>query len=104
MQLAESIHDSGYITPASKEFRWLHGAGTYNGFPSGHMAVFTVLVIALCRFYPQYRSAFLGFLSVLALALIATDYHFRSDIIGGVYLGWIVHFHTLQGLTLVRNF
>ena len=67
------------------------------------MAVFTALVIALCRFYPRYRPAFIGFLSVLALALIATDYHFLSDIIGGAYLGWMVHFYTLQGLTVLRN-
>jgi membrane-associated phospholipid phosphatase len=90
--------------PNIKEFRWFHGVGDYNGFPSGHMAVFTVLVIALCRFYPRYRSAFFGFLSFLALALIATDYHFLSDIIGGACLGWIVHFYTLQSLALLRNF
>jgi membrane-associated phospholipid phosphatase len=89
--------------PTIKEFRWLHGVGHYNGFPSGHMAVFTALVIALYRFYPRYRSVFIGFLSVLALALIATDYHFLSDIIGGAYLGWMVHFYTLKGLTLLRN-
>ena len=89
--------------PTIKEFHWLHGAGHYNGFPSGHMAVFTVLVIALCKVYPRYRSAFFLFLSFLALALIATDYHFLSDIIGGVYLGWSVHFYTLRGLTLLRN-
>jgi membrane-associated phospholipid phosphatase len=90
--------------PSIKEFHWLQGVGHYSGFPSGHMAVFTVLVFALCRFYPRYRPAFFGFLSVLALALIATDYHFLSDIIGGAYLGWIVHFSTLQSLTLLRNF
>lgn len=90
--------------PNINEFRWLHGVGHYNGFPSGHMAVFTVFLVALGRFYPRYRSVFFGFLSVLALALIATDYHFLSDIIGGVYLGWIVHFYTLQGLTLLHDF
>jgi membrane-associated phospholipid phosphatase len=89
--------------PNGKEFRWLHGVGPFTGFPSGHMAVFTVLVIALCRFYPRYRSAFIGFLSVLALALIATDYHFLSDIIGGAYLGGMVHFYTLKGLTLLPS-
>lgn len=90
--------------PNIKEFRWFHGVGHYNGFPSGHMAVFTVLVTALGGFYPRYRSAFFGFLSFLALALIATDYHFLSDVIGGAYLGWIVHFYTLQSLTLLRTF
>ena len=67
------------------------------------MAVFTALIIALWRFYPRYRPAYAGFLSVLALALIVTDYHFLSDVIAGAYLGLIVHFCTLRGLSLMQN-
>jgi hypothetical protein len=90
--------------PTVKEFHWFHGVGHYSGFPSGHMAVFSVLVIALWRYYPRYRPAYFGFLSALALALIAMDYHFLSDIIAGVYLGLLVHDFTLRGLTLLPNF
>ncbi len=90
--------------PNVKEFHWFHGAGRYDSFPSGHMVVFTVLVIALCRFYPRYRPVYVGFLFALALALITTDYHFLSDIIAGAYLGMLVHDFTLRSLTVLHNF
>ncbi len=86
------------------EFHWLHGVGYYTGFPSGHMAVFTTLVLALWKFYPAHRSAYLSFLGALALALIVTNYHFISDIIAGVYLGFIIHLVIDYGLThLVKS-
>ena len=89
--------------PGFKEFYWFHGAGNYGGFPSGHMAVFTALFIALWTFYPRYRSLYAGFLSVLALALIVTDYHFISDVLAGVYLGFIVNYLTHLGITFVSD-
>lgn len=85
--------------PGFKEFHWFHGGGNYTSFPSGHMAVFMALVIALWRFYPRYHSAYFGFLSALALALIMTDYHFISDVIAGAYLGFLVNYFTHLGLT-----
>ncbi|HEX9261267.1 MAG TPA: phosphatase PAP2 family protein, partial [Candidatus Bathyarchaeia archaeon] len=89
--------------PGFKEFHWFHGGGNYTSFPSGHMAVFMALVIALQRFYPRYHYAYFGFLSVLALALIMTNYHFISDIIAGAYLGFLVNYFTHLGLTSFSN-
>jgi len=91
------------IHPGFKEFHWFHGGGNYSSFPSGHMAVFMALVIALWRFYPRYHSAYFGFLSVLALALIMTNYHFISDIIAGAYLGFLVNYFTHLGITSFSN-
>lgn len=85
--------------PGFKEFHWFHGGGNYTSFPSGHMAVFMALVIALWRFYPRYHSVYFGFLSALAMALIMTDYHFISDVIAGAYLGFLVNYFTHLGLT-----
>jgi len=90
--------------PGITEFHWFHGVGHYSGFPSGHMAVFSVLVIALWKFYPRYWPAYCGFLSLLALALIATDYHFLSDLIAGAYLGLLVYYFTLRSIRLLPNF
>ncbi len=81
-------------SPGVAEFHWFRDGG----FPSGHMAVFTVIVIALCKYYPRYRLAFRAFLLSLALVLIATNYHFLSDVIAGVYLGRVVHHCTLCGI------
>ena len=91
------------LHPQFKEFHWFHGIGNYGGFPSGHMAVFMALFLALWRFYPRYRSLYAGFLSVLALALIVTDYHFVSDVFAGVYLGFIVDYFTHLGITFFSN-
>ena len=71
-------------------FHWFHGGEGFSGFPSGHMAVFTVLAAALWRFYPRYRALYLLLSLILAFALIATNYHFLSDVIAGAYLGVIV--------------
>jgi len=71
-------------------FHWFHGGSDYSGFPSGHMVMFTVLMIAIGRFFPRLRLACLVFLLLLAAALLVTDYHFLSDVIAGFLLGILV--------------
>jgi len=88
------------LSPNSGQFHWFHEGG----FPSGHMAVFSVVVFALSNYFPRYRLASWVFLLVLAIALIATDYHFLSDVIAGFCLGWAVHYLTLRGLTSIPKY
>ena len=76
--------------PADRSFHWFHGGGEYSSFPSGHMVVFTTLAVACWLFFPKYRVACLAVLIALAFALVATDYHFLSDVIAGGYLGLVV--------------
>jgi len=68
-------------------FHWFHGGGFYDGFPSGHMAVFTAFMAALWRIYPRSRRICLICLLALASALIVTNYHFLRDVLAGAYLG-----------------
>ena len=91
------------LNPDLYGLHWFHGGGDYSGFPSGHMAVFTCLALGLRRFYPRYRYAYLAFLFSLAAALIATEYHFLGDVIGGAYLGWIVDEFTHRGILALRQ-
>lgn len=79
-------------------FHWFHGGGIYDGFPSGHMAVFTAFMAALWRIYPSCRWVCLVFLLVLASALIVTNYHFLGDVLAGAFLGWLVEVVTYRGL------
>ncbi len=72
------------------DLHWLHGRGQYTGFPSGHMAVFTALAVVTAKFYPRLRMACWGLLTLLAVALILTGYHFVGDVIAGAYLGFLV--------------
>lgn len=86
--------------PGEWGFHWFAGPGYWNAFPSGHMSVLTPLIIALWRFYPGYRNIFLALWLALAVALIATNSHFLSDVIAGAYLGLLVDFYTRTGLSL----
>jgi membrane-associated phospholipid phosphatase len=73
-------------------FYWFRIDEGYGCFPSGHMTVFTALMTTLSHYYSRYRRIFLGSLILLGLALIATDYHFLSDVVAGVFLGMVVTF------------
>jgi membrane-associated phospholipid phosphatase len=84
--------------PYHERFHWFHGGRHYSGFPSGHMTVFVVLVIALWKYYPRYRLTYIGLVSTLALALTVTAYHFISDIIAGAYVGFLVYYFTDRAL------
>lgn len=77
-------------------FHWFDGGGSYNGFPSGHMAVLAPLLIALWHFYPSLRPLWGAALGSLAIALVLTDYHFISDVIAGAYLGLLVYCLSLK--------
>jgi membrane-associated phospholipid phosphatase len=86
------------VNPELYGLHWFDGGGQYASFPSGHMAVFTAMMLAMCRQVPQLRRACMGFLLCLTLALIVTEYHFLSDVIAGVYLGMVVDVLTWRGL------
>jgi membrane-associated phospholipid phosphatase len=70
-------------------FHWFQG-GDYCGFPSGHMVVFATLLAALWRVFPRWKYLYLSAGTVLAAALIATNYHFVGDVVAGAYLGMVV--------------
>jgi membrane-associated phospholipid phosphatase len=78
------------VHPEWYGFHFFQGGGDFAGFPSGHMAVFAAFAAAWRRRYPQYNSLYLFFLLSLAAALIATNYHFLSDVVAGAYLGVLV--------------
>ena len=84
-------------------FHWFHGGGDFSAFPSGHMAVFTAMMLGVSRYFPRFRPACAGLLLTIALALIITEYHFFSDIMAGVSLGLIVDLVTCRGLSFLRR-
>ena len=54
------------------------------------VVVSVALLAALCRYYPKFRPWCLLLGVLLGVALIATEYHFLSDVIAGAYLGVVV--------------
>ena len=91
------------LHPDRLGFHWFHGGGDFASFPSGHMAVFTVLMLGIGRYFPRLRPVCAGLLFVLALALLLTQYHFFSDIAAGACLGVIVDLLTWRGLAYFRD-
>jgi len=77
-------------------FHWFHEIGS-GCFPSGHMTVFTAFGTAIWLYFPHYRRPVLITLLILAVALIATDYHFLSDVISGAYLGFLITYFLWLG-------
>ncbi len=79
-------------------FHWFQGGGDFASFPSGHMAVVMALMLGIGRYFPRLRTPCAGSLLLLAAALIATQYHFFSDIVAGTYLGFLAD--SLTGFVL----
>lgn len=79
------------VHPQLAGFHWFHGTGVFNGFPSGHMIVFTAMAAAIWHYYPRYRSSLAALLCLLAVALVLLDYHFVSDVFAGTYCGVLVY-------------
>ena len=76
--------------PGLYGFHWFQRRVGCDGFPSGHMIVIVALLAALWRFYPKCRPLCLVAAIVLGVVLIATNYHFLSDVIAGAYVGVLI--------------
>lgn len=70
------------------------------GFPSGHMCVFTAMLMMVSYFYPRLKWLCILLLIGLAMLLILFNYHFLSDVIAGTALGLYIAYlmHRLQTL------
>jgi membrane-associated phospholipid phosphatase len=85
------------------QFHWFQRGKHYDSFPSGHMLVFAALFTALWLFYPRYRPISAGLALILAASLVATGYHFVSDVIAGTYLGLLITILTAFCFEIICN-
>ncbi|MCB5207743.1 phosphatase PAP2 family protein [Methylovorus mays] len=82
-------------SPEGFQPHWFQmGKSGYDSFPSGHMVVFMTIFMAFWQFYPRWRSGYFIGASLLAAALVATNYHYVSDVIAGTYIGILVYWAT----------
>ena len=63
----------------------LHGSG--ESFPSGHMFMFTAVMVSLSLYYPLLRKPALILTAMLFAGLLFFNLHYLSDLITGTYLG-----------------
>lgn len=66
---------------------WFAGG---NSFPSGHNAFFWGLFLPLAYLYPKYRIPLLIVPVFIAFARIDENYHFLSDVLGGIALAALI--------------
>jgi len=85
-----------YIVGHSYGFQPFHGVGSYESFPSGTTAVAAALLSVVWLRYPRQRGVCALLLVLVALALILTQSHWVSDIIGGGFLGVLVGSMTVR--------
>jgi membrane-associated phospholipid phosphatase len=67
-------------------FPFHQGAG-WGSFPSGHTAVITTTATILWVVWPKLRIVWAALVAIVAVGLVGANYHFVSDIIGGLYIG-----------------
>lgn len=89
--------------PSLNGFHWFQMKEHCEGFPSGHMLVIVALLAALWRFYPKTRPFGAITATLLGVALIATNYHFLSDVIAGAYLAIVLEFIVFRMLFPARR-
>jgi len=60
------------------------------GFPSGHSLVLAAFLAAVWLYFPRMRFPAIMVMTGMAAALLATSYHFVSDILAGVWCGVLI--------------
>jgi membrane-associated phospholipid phosphatase len=65
----------------------LHGGEGWASFPSGHTSVVATPVTILWLVWPELRVVGAAIVAVVVVGLTGGNYHFVSDIIGGLFLG-----------------
>jgi len=79
--------DPDYVQDRIYGFDWLHGVHGRDAFPSGTTAVAAAILIVLWIRIPRLRAVWAAMLALIAAGLVATNYHFVADVIGGAFLG-----------------
>jgi membrane-associated phospholipid phosphatase len=89
-------HNPSLIRDGAYGFHPLHFGSSYGSFPSGHTArVFAVLSV-FWIVYPRGRVVYALVCMSVMIGLVAMDYHFVGDTIGGAFLGSLTGVYAVQ--------
>ena len=76
-----------WIRDGVYEFFPFQGGDGLGSFPSGHTSVVATTATILWLVWPELRVVWAAIVAVVVVGLIGGNYHFVSDVIGGLYLG-----------------
>jgi membrane-associated phospholipid phosphatase len=68
-------------------FTPFHGGLGFASFPSGHVAAVCAVMTVLWWSYPRLRPIYVACVAAVAVGLIGANYHFLSDVLGGIFVG-----------------
>ena len=68
-------------------FTPFHGGLGFASFPSGHVAAVCAVMAVLWWSYARLRPIYVACVAAVAVGLIGANYHFLSDILGGIFVG-----------------
>ena len=80
-------NNPSFIRDGVYGFHFFQGGANYQSFPSGHMAASCAVLAVLWIWYPRWRVLYAIAATLVGLGLVATNYHFLSDVIAGGFLG-----------------
>lgn len=73
-------------------FHFFHEGWT--SFPSGHLAIVVAIGTIIWLAFPKWRLISILIVILEVAGLIAMNFHFVSDMIGGAFIGWVVALFT----------
>jgi membrane-associated phospholipid phosphatase len=82
--------DPSFLLNGAYGFHFFSGDSQHASFPSGHAASVSAMCVVLWRAYPEYRTLYATGAAAVSAALVAGNFHFVSDVIGGLLLGGLV--------------
>ena len=85
-------HNPSWIGSGRFGFQPFHGGQGWASFPSGHTSVIAAPMAVLWRMLPRWRWLWGVPLALVVIGLLGADYHWVSDVIAGIYLGFAVGF------------
>ncbi len=78
------------IGDGSYYFDPFNGTEAFQAFPSGTTASICAAVAVAWFWYPRWRLLYAVPVVVVSAALLLSDFHFLSDVIAGIYLGFSI--------------
>jgi membrane-associated phospholipid phosphatase len=76
-----------FLIDGAYGFNFFTAGPQFAAFPSGHTASVSALAAVLWTTYPRFRRLYGVGVAAIALALVAGDFHFLSDVLAGGFLG-----------------
>jgi membrane-associated phospholipid phosphatase len=82
--------------PARGRIGPFHGGPGFASFPSGHVAAACAVTTVLWSSYPSLRPISVVCVIAITIGLIGANYHFLSDILGGIFVGISIGYITTK--------